>query len=110
MIRISLKTLLPISLACHALFEWDETMAFIASSKHVIRTDTPQIRLPIPLAAFEGSGDIACFPANSTGHSTDGGLALRSPGEAIKRLGLSTGPTVWTEFSRLAQENNPVNL
>lgn len=33
-----------------------------------------------------------------------------SPGEAIQRLGLSSAPTVWTEFGRIAQENDPVNL
>jgi len=110
MIQISLKKLLPISLVCHALFEWDETMAFLTSSKHVMRIDTPQIRFPIPLLAFEGSGDVASIPANYTGHTVDGGLLKASPGEAIQRLGLSTGPTVWTEFGRLAQEHNPVNL
>lgn len=33
-----------------------------------------------------------------------------SPGEATQRLGLSTGPTVWTEFGRIATEFDPVNL
>mmetsp|Transcript_6551 Transcript_6551/g.7262 ORF Transcript_6551/g.7262 Transcript_6551/m.7262 type:complete len:543 (+) Transcript_6551:85-1713(+) len=110
MIQLSLKKLFPISLVCHALFEWDETTAFLTSSKQVIRIDTPQIRFPIPLLAFEGSGNVASIPANYTGHSADGGLLKASPGEAIQRLGLSTGPTVWTEFGRLAQEHNPVNL
>jgi DNA-binding transcriptional MocR family regulator len=32
-----------------------------------------------------------------------------SPGEATQRLG-ATGPTVWTEFSRISQEYDPVNL
>jgi len=31
-------------------------------------------------------------------------------GEAINRLGHQTGPTVWTEFGRLAQENKVANL
>ena len=31
-------------------------------------------------------------------------------GEAITRLGVDTGPTVWTEFARLAAEFDPVNL
>jgi len=110
MIQISLKKLFPISLACYALFERDETAAFLTSSKHKIRIDTPRIKFPISFAAFEGSDNVEKFPVNSTGHSTDGGLALSSPGEAIQRLGLSAGPTVWTEFNRLAQEYNPVNL
>jgi aspartate/methionine/tyrosine aminotransferase len=38
-----------------------------------------------------------------------GGLA-HSVGEATLRLGLNTGPTVWTEFGRISQEHNPVNL
>jgi kynurenine--oxoglutarate transaminase/cysteine-S-conjugate beta-lyase/glutamine--phenylpyruvate transaminase len=38
-----------------------------------------------------------------------GGLAY-SPGEATLRLGVNTGPTVWTEFARIAEECNPVNL
>jgi DNA-binding transcriptional MocR family regulator len=33
-----------------------------------------------------------------------------SPGEATLRLGINTGPTVWTEFSRIGNEHNPVNL
>lgn len=38
------------------------------------------------------------------------GQILSSPGEAIERLGLSSAPTVWTEFGRIAQEFEPVNL
>jgi kynurenine--oxoglutarate transaminase/cysteine-S-conjugate beta-lyase/glutamine--phenylpyruvate transaminase len=38
-----------------------------------------------------------------------GGLSY-SPGEATQRLGSNPGPTVWTEFARIAQEYNPVNL
>lgn len=37
------------------------------------------------------------------------GLAY-CPGEATLRLGVNTGPTVWTEFARIATEYNPVNL
>jgi kynurenine--oxoglutarate transaminase/cysteine-S-conjugate beta-lyase/glutamine--phenylpyruvate transaminase len=40
----------------------------------------------------------------------NGGLSMSNPGEAIQRLGASTGPTVWTEFGRIAEEHNPVNL
>jgi len=41
--------------------------------------------------------------------TTSDGFAY-SPGEATLRLGLSSAPTVWTEFGRIAQEFNPVNL
>jgi kynurenine---oxoglutarate transaminase / cysteine-S-conjugate beta-lyase / glutamine---phenylpyruvate transaminase len=41
--------------------------------------------------------------------AADEGIAF-SPGEATQRLGLSTGPTVWSEFGRIAQEYDPVNL
>lgn len=33
-----------------------------------------------------------------------------SAGEAIQRLGSMTGPTVWSQFSKLAQENDVANL
>jgi DNA-binding transcriptional MocR family regulator len=33
-----------------------------------------------------------------------------SPGEATRRLGTMTGPTVWSQFSKLAQENDVANL
>ena len=40
----------------------------------------------------------------------NGGLAMNSPGEATQRLGVNTGPTVWSEFGRIAEENDIVNL
>lgn len=40
----------------------------------------------------------------------DGGGLTYRPGEATQRLGVNTGPTVWTEFGRIAEEHNPVNL
>jgi DNA-binding transcriptional MocR family regulator len=43
-----------------------------------------------------------------TKESLDG--LTSSPGEATLRLGINTGPTVWSEFGRLGQEYNPVNL
>lgn len=41
--------------------------------------------------------------------SSADGLSF-SPGEATQRLGASTGPTVWSEFGRIAEEFDPVNL
>ena len=35
---------------------------------------------------------------------------MLSVGEATQRLGSMTGPTVWTEFARIAQENDVANL
>ena len=40
----------------------------------------------------------------------NGALSVSNAGEATQRLGASTGPTVWTEFGRIAQEYDPVNL
>ena len=38
------------------------------------------------------------------------GLTTFTPGQATQRLGSNTGPTVWTEFGRIAQKFDPVNL
>lgn len=40
----------------------------------------------------------------------DSNFATESAGEATERLGLNSAPTVWTEFGRLAQEHDTVNL
>ena len=61
---------------------------------------------------LESNGD------DITGNATDTilsrrqseGFSISSPGEATQRLGASAGPTVWTEFGRIAQEYDPVNL
>jgi DNA-binding transcriptional MocR family regulator len=47
-------------------------------------------------------------PLPSSSVSSEG--IAYSPGEATLRLGLSSAPTVWTEFGRIAQEHDPVNL
>ena len=44
-------------------------------------------------------------PANG-----DSNFSTESAGEASMRLGLNSAPTVWTEFGRLGQENENVNL
>jgi len=70
--------------------------------------------------------EVLCFTTRQNGrfrrhrdvrlsaeHSTvrdEGGLSGLGPGEATRRLGPKAGPTVWTEFSRIAQENVVVNL
>lgn len=40
----------------------------------------------------------------------DSSFSTESAGEATMRLGLNSAPTVWTEFGRLGQEHDPVNL
>jgi hypothetical protein len=47
-------------------------------------------------------------PLPSSSVSSEG-IAF-SPGEATLRLGLSSAPTVWTEFGRIAEEYEPINL
>lgn len=42
--------------------------------------------------------------------SGEGDGILSNAGEATQRLGSMTGPTVWTEFSRISQENDVSNL
>ena len=58
-----------------------------------------------PDVVIRASDDSSHIP---TEPSSDG-IAF-SPGEATLRLGTNTGPTVWTEFGRIAEETNPVNL
>jgi len=56
----------------------------------------------------QAAGD-ANEKASSADSSTGEGITF-SPGEATQRLGISSAPTVWTEFGRIAQEFEPVNL
>jgi kynurenine--oxoglutarate transaminase/cysteine-S-conjugate beta-lyase/glutamine--phenylpyruvate transaminase len=53
-------------------------------------------------------------PGKDSTNIPPAGGALSSPeeavGQAILRLGITTAPTVWTEFSRIGQENDVVNL
>lgn len=60
--------------------------------------------------ATESSTDPSAIAATAvpTKYSMDG--LTTSPGEATLRLGINTGPTVWTEFTRIGNEHNPVNL
>ena len=47
---------------------------------------------------------------NESGVNGASNFATESAGEATMRLGLNSAPTVWTEFGRLGQENDVVNL
>jgi kynurenine--oxoglutarate transaminase/cysteine-S-conjugate beta-lyase/glutamine--phenylpyruvate transaminase len=94
-----------------ALDEWSQTSAFHLPGKLTNSADN--------LLRKSGIGTQCVFQSRrstskdlrsaANDSSSDGGIAF-SPGEATLRLGLSTGPTVWTEFGRIAQEYNPVNL
>jgi len=58
-----------------------------------------------------GDGDDEVnFRTTNGNNATDNSFVSSPGGEAIQRLGLSTGPTVWTEFGRIAQEHDPVSL
>ena len=67
------------------------------------------------MALSSAINGISQLPAMDTTNaqnpsSTDENIMAFSPGEATVRLGVNTGPTVWTEFGRIAQEYDPVNL
>jgi len=51
-----------------------------------------------------------CINAASDGITAAETDSNDAAGEAIQRLGGMTGPTVWSEFGRLAQENDVANL
>jgi len=48
--------------------------------------------------------------SSSSSSPSSSSFATESAGEATMRLGLNSAPTVWTEFGRLGQENEVVNL
>eukprot|EP00531_Pseudo-nitzschia_arenysensis_P001743 CAMPEP_0116121978 /NCGR_PEP_ID=MMETSP0329-20121206/3975_1 /TAXON_ID=697910 /ORGANISM="Pseudo-nitzschia arenysensis, Strain B593" /LENGTH=535 /DNA_ID=CAMNT_0003615807 /DNA_START=70 /DNA_END=1677 /DNA_ORIENTATION=+ len=60
--------------------------------------------------AVNGDNETNGLLNNATDTLSNTGFAINNPGEATLRLGASTGPTVWTEFGRIAQEYDPVNL
>lgn len=63
-----------------------------------------------PRKNYKLSSIISTRIASSSANAgTEDGISF-SPGEATQRLGISTGPTVWTEFGRIAEKHNPVNL
>jgi DNA-binding transcriptional MocR family regulator len=66
------------------------------NTKHRIRASSEQV---------SATGDRESILPSTTSD----GISF-SPGEATLRLGASTGPTVWSEFGRIGQEFDPVNL
>jgi len=61
-------------------------------------------------SAFPAAGATSSPSTNSSSVVRDEAMAATDAGEAIQRLGLATGPTVWSEFGRLAQEHDVANL
>ena len=118
---IQLLKLYPgVVVACLAVLEWGQTTAFVPSinqqqrqQMHIKTTKQNRYysqRLATVNADDDEENDFRRNIINATDNAQSGGLALGSPGEAIQRLGLSTGPTVWSEFGRMSEELNPVNL
>ena len=68
-----------------------------------VNGDVPDADMPL-----NGESHINGVQPNGSTLPVDG--VSHSYGEAINRLGVNTGPTVWTEFARLAAEFDPVNL
>jgi DNA-binding transcriptional MocR family regulator len=97
-----------ISLATLTSF-WHSAAAFVPTevsrhrgiTKHRIRASSEHQES----STINGDSRESVLPSTTTSE----GISF-SPGEATLRLGLSTGPTVWTEFGRIAQENDLVNL
>lgn len=78
--------------------------AFAPSSNNDVRlTKNSGWNYPSKIANKAVNGDHGAVQASN-------GIAPNSVGEATMRLGSNTGPTVWTEFARLAAEFEPVNL
>lgn len=86
-----------------ALLSTQESQAFVPKS----------IKASTKACVLQESGRVEWDPESASatnGQQNGETFATNSAGEATLRLGLNTGPTVWTEFSRIGQENNPVNL
>lgn len=69
-----------------------------------------KFRSVLPTHRHHTIGDeIDGSPTSSSSSASNEGITF-SPGEATQRLGIGSAPTVWTEFGRIAQEFDPVNL
>lgn len=76
------------------------TNAFVPTQ---VRQSSQRSRLPQTIG---DENEESSLPSNSVASE---GITF-SPGEATLRLGISSAPTVWTEFGRIAQEYDPINL
>ena len=55
-----------------------------------------------------GTTGISCSADNREAEEQDTNTYTVSPGQAIQRLGMESGPTVWSEFARIGAENDIV--
>lgn len=81
------------------------------ASRGAIPNDNTLVETDVQSIASE-SDEAPCFDGQcisnpSTENSATDNTAM---GEATRRLGKMTGPTVWTEFGRLSQEHEVANL
>lgn len=84
-----------------ALLAVDGSQAFVPKLLHSTRETS----------VLQESGRVEWDPESASTSGQNGEtFATSSAGEATLRLGMNPGPTIWTEFSRIGQENNPVNL
>ena len=78
-------------------------MKFVLSAFHLLAAHSATAFVPAILSpAFRLTG--------LKSQNGDGDGIASSVGEATQRLGNMKGPTVWTEFARIAQENEVANL
>ena len=86
---------------CLAIVCPQQSLALLSSSKHTSRLERWQLSERV---SPDSSGSLKVpEPSKSNFVESLGG-------QATQRLGSSAKPTVWTEFSRLSQENDVVNL
>jgi DNA-binding transcriptional MocR family regulator len=82
------------------LSNWNRVSAFVPTRSYGLSTQ---------LHVQNNDIELTSVLSDTFNTTMDEGIAFR-PGEATQRLAGSTGPTVWSEFGRIAQENDPVNL
>lgn len=80
-------------------------MAMLVASPSLISAFVPQ-----SLSLQQGSTVTLHESGRPEWDAEASAFATESAGEATMRLGLNSAPTVWTEFGRLGQENEVVNL
>jgi DNA-binding transcriptional MocR family regulator len=85
------------------------SLPFLPDASAFVPSSTSNQRLPSRRLLVNGHGG-AEMNANANGGALPLDEITTSPGEATLRLGLNSGPTVWTEFGRLSRECDLVNL
>lgn len=91
---------------------WSRSALVLVCSVHAsafVPKSFPQLQhATTSKTVLKESGRVEWDP-ETNGHNSEI-FAAGSMGEASLRLGANSAPTVWTEFSRIGQENKPVNL